>query len=232
MSAAIREPAAGAVSVPTPAYRAHRRSAAFLRWLRAIHLYVGLWGAGLGFFFGATGMLMSHRAIMKIPVEKVVQRSAQLQLPDPSLHRFASADDMAQWLRTELKFDNAAHIRVKTDPPKRVIWADREVEQPARWTFNLQSPKRGLSAEYFVGNRFIKVEMQDATPIGTLMRLHTSNGVSAFWVLLADTISGGLLVLSVTGLLLWSRLRPIKLSTVTLALSALLASAFYLWSVA
>lgn len=232
MSAVIDKPPAVAASALTPAYRAHRRSAAFLRWLRTVHLYVGLWGAGLAFLFGATGILMNHRAVMKIPLEKAVQRSTQLPLPDPSLRRFDSADDMARWLQAELKFDNAEQARVKADPPKRVIWAGREVEQPARWTFNLQSPGRGVSAEYFVGNRFVKVESQDATPIGTVMRLHTATGVSAFWVLLADTIAGGMLVLSVTGLLMWSRLRPLKLSTVTIALGALSAGACYLWSAA
>ena len=38
----------------TPAQHAHRRSAVFFRWLRRIHLYVGLWGAALGLLFGAT----------------------------------------------------------------------------------------------------------------------------------------------------------------------------------
>ena len=35
----------------TPAQRAHRRSVVFLRWLRRIHLWVGLWGASLGLLF-------------------------------------------------------------------------------------------------------------------------------------------------------------------------------------
>ena len=67
-----------------------------------------------------------------------------------------------------------------------------------------------MNAEYLVGNRYVKLETQDATPIGTLTRLHTATGVGAFWVLLADTIAGGFMLLSVTGLLLWSRLRTIS----------------------
>lgn len=210
----------------TPAQRAHRRSVLFLRWLRKIHLYVGLWGAALGLLFGATGILMNHRAVLKIPVDKVVQKSAQLKLPP---QHFANADEMAQWLQAELKFDGVAS-RVKADPPKRVTWADRELEQPARWTFNWQAPHKAVSAEYFAGNRFVKVETQDATPIGTLMRLHMATGVSAFWVLLSDTIAGGLIVLSVTGLLLWSRLHPVKLTAVGTSVAALLSTMAYLWS--
>ena len=209
----------------SPAQRAHRRSALFVRWLRRIHLYVGLWGALLGLLFGATGILMNHRAVLKIPVEKMVQKSAQLAVPEQG---FGSAEEMAVWLQRELRFDGPAG-RVKAEPKRRVAWGDRSVEQPERWSFGWQTPQRAVSAEYYVGNRFVKVETQDATPIGTLMRLHTAHGVGAFWVLLADTIAGGLVVLSITGLLLWTRLHPVKLSGVVVVCGALLGGVWVLW---
>lgn len=217
------------VLAPTPTQRAHRRSVLFMRWLRKIHLWVGLWGAALGFLFGATGILMNHRAILKIPVEKVVQKSAQLPLPDPAQRSFASPQEMAQWLQQELKFEGL-NVRIKAEPARKVNWADREVQQPARWTINLNSPHKGVSAEYFVGNHTVKVETQDATPIGTLTRLHMSVGVTAFWVLLSDTIAGGLIVLSVTGLLLWSRLHTIRLMTVAISLAALTGGIWFMWT--
>lgn len=217
------------VLAPTPAQRAHRRSVLFMRWLRKIHLWVGLWGAALGFLFGATGILMNHRAILKIPVEKVVQKSAQLPLPDPAQRGFSTPEEMAQWLQQELKFEGL-NVRIKAEPARKVTWADREVQQPARWTINLNSPHKGVSAEYFVGNRSVKVETQDATPIGTLTRLHMSVGVTAFWVLLSDTIAGGLIVLSVTGLLLWSRLHAIRLTTVAISLAALTGGIWFMWT--
>jgi len=210
----------------TPTQRSHRRSVNFVRWLRRIHLYVGLWGAVLGLLFGATGILLNHRAVMKIPVERAVQRQAQVKLPEGG---FAKADDMAVWLQAELKLE-AAPSRMKADPPRRITWNDQPVEQPERWTFNWQSPQRAVSAEYFVGNRFLKVETQDATPLGLLMRLHQAAGVSAFWVLLADTIAGGMMVLSITGLLMWTRLHTMRLATVVVACGALLASVWFLWT--
>jgi hypothetical protein len=209
----------------TSVQRAHRRSALFVRWLRKIHLYVGLWGAALGLVFGATGLLMNHRALLKIPVEKAVQRTAQLKLAQD----FDSPDAMAAWLQAELQFQGL-QSRVKTDPPRRVTWGERTVEQPERWSFNWQAPHKAVNAEYFVGNRFVKVETQDATPIGTLMRLHTASGVSAFWVLLSDSIAGGLIVLSLTGLLLWTRLHPLRLTAVAMSLAALLAGGGFLWT--
>lgn len=226
-STTLERPAvpAGAATVPP---RRHRRSrkATFLIWLRRIHLYVGLWGAGLGLLFGATGILLNHRAILKIPVEKTVLRSVQIALPQD--RAFHSPDAMARWLESELQF-SALQTRVKAEPAATVRWAGRDVQQPARWTFQLHAPRRGVAAEFYVGNRFVKADIQDATPIGTLTRLHMSVGVNAFWVLLADTIAGGLIVLSLTGLLLWTRLHPVRLSGVCVALGALAAAGGFLW---
>ncbi|HZN86933.1 MAG TPA: PepSY-associated TM helix domain-containing protein [Burkholderiales bacterium] len=212
-----------------PSARSARRSVAFLRWLRRIHLYVGLWGAALGLLFGITGVLMNHRAVLKIPLEKAVQGTAQLPLPDGQ-PPFENAEAMGRWLQAELHFANAQSERIRTEPPRRVVWADRELQQPARWTFNWQAPDRGVNAEYVVGNRFVKVDSQDATPVGTLMRLHTASGTGVFWVLLSDTIGGALTVLAITGLLLWSRLHRIRLAAVSTSLVALLAAGWFLWT--
>jgi hypothetical protein len=203
------------------------RRAVFLTWLRKIHLYVGLWGAVLGLLFGATGILMNHRAIMKIPVEKTVQKSAQLPLP---AHGFTTPEQMAAWLQQALQFTPAQVTQVKSQPARKVVWADQEVLQPERWTISLNRPDRGINAEYFVGNRFVKLDQLDATPIGTLTRLHMSVGVSPFWVLLADTIAGSLILLSITGLLLWTQLHTVRAMAVMTSVSALLAAVWFMWS--
>ena len=204
-----------------------RAGVVFMRWLRKIHLYVGLWGAALGFLFGATGILLNHRAVLKIPVERAVQRTSQLALPEGAAPQ--SPEQLAEWLQAELPM-KAQSVRARAEPPKTVRWADREIEQPPRWTVNLQSPQRAVNAEYLPGNRYLRLETQDATPLGTLMRLHTATGAGAFWVLLADTIAGGFMLLSVTGLLLWSRLRTIKLAAVAISLAALCGAVWFVWS--
>lgn len=230
MSAVLDGPLGREPERRTSAQRAPRRSALFLRWLRKIHLWVGLWGAALGLLFGASGLLLNHRAILKIPVEKTVQHSTQLTVPAEVIERLGSIDDMLAWLQAELKFEGM-QVHANAEPARTVTWADREVQQPARWTFKLDSPHRGVSAEYFVGNRYVKVDTRDATPIGTLTRLHMAVGVSAFWVLLSDTIAGGLIVLSVTGLLLWSRLHKLRLAAAGVSLGALAGATWFLWRV-
>ncbi|MBI1906784.1 MAG: PepSY-associated TM helix domain-containing protein [Rhodocyclales bacterium] len=229
MSAVLEGVAGAEADRQVSARRAHRRSVLFLRWLRKIHLWVGLWGAALGLLFGATGILLNHRAILKIPIDKTVQTSAVLPVPGDASERFRSIDDMTAWLQAELKFEGM-QVRGKAEPARTVTWADREVRQPARWVFNIDSPHRGVSAEYIVGNRYVKVDTRDATPIGTLTRLHMAVGVNAFWVLLSDTIAGGLIVLCLTGLLLWSRMHKLRLAAVGASLGALVGAVWFLWS--
>jgi hypothetical protein len=215
-------------ALPDIRKRSRSRRATFLTWLRKTHLYVGLWGAALGLLFGATGILMNHRAIMKIPVEKTVQKTAQLPLPaNPP----ASPEQMSAWLQKELKFTPEQVTQMKAQPARKIVWADQEVMQPERWSVSFQSPQRGVNVEYFVGNRFVKLDHVDATPIGTLTRLHMSVGVSAFWVLLSDTIACSLILLSITGLLLWTQLHTARTIAVMTSVGALLAGIWFMWSI-
>jgi hypothetical protein len=208
--------------------RRRTRRAVFLTWLRRIHLYVGLWGAVLGLLFGMTGLLMNHRAILKIPVEKAVQKTLQLSVPEQG---FISPDQMAAWLQSELRMTPAQAPVVKSQPARKVVWGEREVMQPERWSVLLQRPQLSINAEYYAGNRFVKVEQADATPLGTLMRLHTATGVSAFWILLADTIAGGMMLLSITGLLLWTQLHTARTAAVLTSTGALCAALWFLWTI-
>lgn len=218
----------GSPLLAAPLPRPRSRRALFLSWVRKIHLYVGLWGAILGLLFGVTGILLNHRAILKIPVEKSIQKTVQLALP---AQRPATPEELSAWLQGELKFTAEQVVQVKTQAAKAVIWGDQELTQPERWSVSLQAPQRGVSAEYFIGNRFVKLDHTDATPIGTLTRLHMSIGVNAFWVLLADSIAGSLILLSITGLLLWTQLRAMHTTAVCTSIGALIGAIWFMWSI-
>lgn len=222
------EPGAGALSDMRTHSRRRSRRAVLLSWLRKIHLYVGLWGAVLGLLFGATGILLNHRAIMKIPVEKTVQKTAQLPLPAQSM---TSLEQMSVWLQQELNFTPQQVTQAKVQPAKNIVWAGQDVIQPERWSISMHSPQRGVNVEYFVGNRFVKLDHVDATPIGTLTRLHMAIGVGAFWVLLSDTIAGSLILLSITGLLLWTQLHTVRSIAVMTSSGALLAGIWFMWPI-
>lgn len=211
-----------------PLPRRRSRRAVFLTWLRKIHLYVGLWGAVIGLLFGASGIMMNHRAILKLPVEKTVQHTVQLPLPGRA---FAAPEELQAWLRATLKFAPVAPAVTKVQRASQVMWDGREVWQPERWTISLNRPQGAINAEYFVGNRFVKVDLVDATPVGTLIRLHQSVGVNAFWVVFADTIAGSLILLSITGLLLWTQLHTVRTAALLTAVGALLYALCFFWAV-
>jgi hypothetical protein len=218
-----------AQDAPMAALRSRSRRAIFLTWLRKIHLYVGLWGAAIGLMFGVTGILLNHRSIMKIPVEYTVQKTVQVPLPD--IAAFASAEDLSAWLQQELQFKPIAPPIIKLQPAKKVLWAKHELEQPERWAISLTRPDGAINAEYFVGNRFVQLDHIDATPMGVLIRLHMSVGVSAFWVLLTDTIAGALILLSITGVLLWTQLHTVRTIAVMTSIGALCAGMWFMWSI-
>ena len=102
-------------------------------------------GRGIGLAF------WHHRSILEIPVEKTVRKTAQLPLPTQAL---PSPQQVTQ---------------TKSEPARKIVWADCSLMQPERWSVSLHSPQRGVTAEYFVGNRFVKLDQVDAVPIGTLL---------------------------------------------------------------
>jgi hypothetical protein len=61
------------------------RRALAVKWLRKMHGWIGLWGAVLGLLFGSTGILLNHRAVLKIPAARC--RKARSRFPCPPRRR-------------------------------------------------------------------------------------------------------------------------------------------------
>ncbi len=184
-----------------------------LRWLRKMHGWIGLWGATLGLLFGFTGILMNHRAVMKIPAAQTEDSSFQLELPQPAPE---SAKAMAEWLRKELAQESPA-TKVKEEPSKPVAWGDKSLKQPARWSASFSNPRSNIQAEYWVGNNYVSVKRGDNNVFATLNNFHKGNGVGIGWVLLADTLAGSIILLSLTGVTLWTQLHRKRLIGVAIA---------------
>jgi hypothetical protein len=193
-----------------------RRSTA-LKWLRKTHGWIGLWGAALGLLFGVTGILQNHRSILKIPAAQVQESTVQLPLPTPVPE---DAQSLANWLQHELKLDRAA-TRVRSEPPRPVAWGDKTLKQPAHWSVVFSSPRVNLQTDYWVGNNFITVKQNDNNLFGTLSDLHKSVGVGVSWILLADTLAGSIILLSLTGVILWSQLNRRRLIGMAIGVSSL-----------
>lgn len=177
----------------------------------------------MGLLFGFTGILMNHRDIMKIPIGRMEQTEIQLALPDL---RPADPKAMAAWLGKNLQVDTR-HAKIKREPAKEVIWQNQTLKQPAAWHITVRNPQHMLSAEYWEGNAFVSVKRGNANLLQTLNNLHKGSGMGVGWVLLVDTLAGALLLLSMTGILLWTRLHGPRLAAAGLGLGSFSFAVFF-----
>ena len=195
--------------------RRPNRRARFLRSLRKIHGWLGLWGAAMGLFFGATGILLNHRAILPLPIEKFEDSTIQFALDKPA----ESPQQIAALLAARLGLQGKDPA-IKTEPAGDIIWNGRTVRRPEQWTITLTGPQKQATASYWRGDRTIEIKRLDANLLGTLTRFHRAVGVGVVWILVMDTIAGSLIALSITGLLLWSQMRPWRLASIGVTLGA------------
>lgn len=177
---------------------------AVLKWLRRTHAWLGMWGAVLGLLFGVTGLFLNHRATMKIPGPAYEHSTWQLSLSKQP----ADVDDLVRHLQHELKIDKPPHQR-KIEPAGPAPWPG--AMQPEHWLIAFAVPKATVNAEYWVGNSSVSIKRIDPNLLAKLNRLHMATGASAAWILLTDTLAGALLALSLTGILLWTKLHGSRL---------------------
>jgi uncharacterized protein len=203
--------------------RIHRPK--FLKWLRRTHAWLGLWGAVLGLLFGFTGILLNHRSVLKIPAAKNSETQFEVSLSDPLP---ADPAALGRMLQAELKLDKPA-ARPRVEPAKPVAWGEGKMRQPERWQLTFATPDETVTAEYWVGNHSVAVRRVDPNFFAWLTRLHMGTGAGVGWILLVDTLAGGLIVLALTGLLLWTKLhgpRLVALGLVGTCLTLALTFAF------
>lgn len=179
----------------------------FLVWLRRTHAWMGLWGAAMGLLFGVTGILLNHRNEMKIPLAKHEETRQVLTPPGASLE---SPETLEAWLRAEFKLPDAKS-RIQKKPGGPAPWGGGRIEQPENWRITLTAPNLSVNAEYWKGDAATHVEQKEANVWATLVSFHKGSGMSNAWILLTDTLAGALLVLAITGTLLWSRLHGPRL---------------------
>lgn len=174
--------------------------AVLLKWLRKTHGWIGLWGAVLGLLFGGTGILLNHRNVLKIGLAQAQESSVQVPLPQPAPN---DARAMAAWLRSSLGLQAEAS-KVKAEPARPVAWGDKSLTQPGRWSAAFVAPQTSVQFEYWVGNSYVTVKRNEHNAFSTLSNLHKGTGMGIGWILLVDTLAGSIILLSLSGVLLWA----------------------------
>jgi hypothetical protein len=94
---------------------------------------------------------------------------------------------------------------------------------PEHWQLMFRTPRDMIQVDYMPDTHEASARRSVPGWLGVLENLHKSNGVGAVWVLLSDTIAGSLILLSLTGLLLWTEMERKKLVGATVFVASLVA---------
>ncbi|MFM0165226.1 PepSY-associated TM helix domain-containing protein [Paraburkholderia sediminicola] len=197
------------------------RRATFVKWLRKVHGWIGLWGAALGLLFGTTGFLLNHRGgSLRVSTGEPQVSVVQVPLPQPAPQ---TPRELGKWLKQELKLAGSPG-RAQKEPAHPVAWGERSMIQPEHWQLSFASPHENTAAEYWVGNDYVTVKRSENSFLATLTNLHKGVGLSVGWVLLIDTLAGSIILLSLTGVLLWTELNKRKTVGAVLVLGSIVAA--------
>lgn len=177
-----------------------KRSTWILR-LRALHGWLGLWGALLGVIFGVSGIWLNHRSVMKLPAPSQQIEQSSLDLP---AHLPDSAETLALWLGPQLGY--AAPVQIRQESARPVPWQSASgsiQEQPEHWSYIYGNPMHLVQADYWRGAPRVQIRRIDAGFLASLRNLHLGSGAGTVWILLVDSLAGSIITLSITGVVLW-----------------------------
>lgn len=197
-----------------------------LRTLRKIHGWLGLWGAVLGLLFGISGFLLNHREVMKIPASKMEATEIQLSMIHPLP---ADPKEFTRYIQQALDIQ---HEPLQPREGRRnsgrgdARFMGKNMPQPENWEVRIAMPHAMVHASYVPGNQYATIRREDANFWGFIMRMHKGIGANTAWVLLADSIAGAFIILSITGVLLWTKMRGSRLALAGLVSGSTIVTAW------
>jgi len=188
-----------------PAYRS------FLKWSRTLHIFLTLLGLLLLLFFAVTGFLLNHEEWFGVyePQTRTMQGSLPTGLlsePDKLM--------VVEKLRSDFGATGALDSFEVEEDTLRVVF---------------KSPGRQTEASIRRAGGELEVTHQASGLLGRLADLHRGKGSGAVWSLVIDSACILLMVISLTGVILWLSLqtrRWLGLVAVTIGLTVCLAVYF------
>lgn len=212
-----------------------------IQWLKRIHAWTGFWGALAFLLIGTSGLLLNHRATLKIDTGAPREVMEATIAVDPAL--IQSPEDLGKWAQAQ--FGTALEPRAPRAegggrPPRgepaigqgagaRVQLMGRDVQEAVVWKQSFNGANGALNVEYTPGSAAVKATKLEQNVWGVLKNMHKGSGMNWIWVLLIDTMAGGLIAMSLTGALLWSRLHGPRLAAIGIVTASLGLAVFAAW---
>jgi hypothetical protein len=191
-----------------------------------LHLWIGAWGAVAAVLFGISGFMQNHRGIMKLPQGDTTEiSSVELEVPESAR---ASREAMRAWLQ-DIQHIDVEMQRVRGAGPggrggecggaraadgggARGAEGGPSAGGTKRWIFNGGNARLITQVEYAEGGSSLTVHESQNSPLAVLERLHKGVGGGAAWILLTDSFAVAMVLLGISGIILWARGRtPVQM---------------------
>jgi len=202
------------------------------RLVRQLHLWIGAWGAIAAILFGISGFMQNHRGIMKLPQGDTTEISnVEMEVPESARQ---TREEMRAWLH------DVQHIDVEIQRARGGPSAGGRRGGDGgpggggpggggggtRWMFNGGNARILTQVEYTEGASTVTVRKSENSPLAILSRLHKGVGGGIPWILLTDSFAVAMVLLGISGIILWARGRTVAqmaFSIVGVAVVVLLA---------
>ena len=187
-----------------------------LRWLRRIHAYLGLTiGAG-AILFAVTAITLAHD---NFGIENEIEREQdQISVPE-NLH-IDSAAGLADLVKRELGLQTRFREGAGMGMGMGMGGANTLV-------VSFVAPSGGVTASYVRGASHIEIDRETRGFLNTINRMHQGTAIPTSWKVMGDVVAWAIVLLSITGLLMWSGTHGRRLLAVGLLGSTLVVSVFY-----
>ncbi|MFT3791498.1 MAG: PepSY-associated TM helix domain-containing protein [Rudaea sp.] len=200
-------------------HAAARRNRTY-RLVRQLHLWIGAWGAIAAILFGFSGFIQNHRGVLKLPQGESTEISkTEFELPDAAR---ASPEALRDWLR-DVRHVPIDSVRAQPGgpgegrgqpPPAQAAPGENgaapRARPAARWMFSGGNARSTWSADYVPGSATIQVRNTEQSPLAVLSRLHKGVGGGVAWILLSDSFALAMVLLGISGIVMWARGRSAK----------------------
>ena len=203
------------------------RKTSAMDWLRKIHAWIGVWGAVACVIFGFSTIALQHPELIPSAQPRVEYRS--VPVGNASI---TSAEQLGHFVKAELglmtDFAEGAGRRLAevsegddsemaagmgaavpmvagavAEAPARRAGGGNVVRLPTH-TVNFAVPGRSLVANYVEGNDHIEIAESHEGLVRIMYLPHLGRGDGFGWTVLGDIFSGSLILVCLTGFLLWN----------------------------
>lgn len=186
------------------------------RIVRQLHLWIGAWGALAAILFGFSGFVQNHRGVLKLPQGESTEISrTEFDVPDAAR---ASPEALRDWLRDVQRIPIDS-VRTQQGGPGEgrgqpagsgESGGASRTRPSARWMFSGGNARSTWSADYAAGSATIQVRNTEQSPLAVLSRLHKGVGGGIAWILLSDSFALAMVLLGISGIVMWARGRSAK----------------------